>query len=96
MDATPFNAGGWSPGASATTLRLAIDATLTSWADLAAVATTGLALGTTRVWVESSTGILKAAQLKASTAATDTASGLQRPSDYNGSTNAKVWHGIAL
>lgn len=97
MNATPTFAGGWNSGGGASSVReLAVDTSVTSWAQLAAIATTALALGTTVTWVEASTEILKVVVLRSSTAATSTADGLQRPNDYNGATNAKVWHQVAL
>lgn len=68
-----------------------IDPTVNSWATLAAVPTTNLAVGALKIWVDPTTGLLKATQLLAGTDATDTASGIQRPNDYDGATNAKVW-----
>lgn len=97
MNATPTFAGGWSSGGgSGASYDVAVDSSITSWAQLAAVATTALSLGTTKAWVEASTEILKVTVLRASTAATNTSDGLQRPNDYNGATNAKVWHQVAL
>jgi len=77
-------------------IAVTINPAITSWADLAAIATTGLAVGTAYAWVEASTLILKATVLLTGTAATDTAEGIQRPADYNASTNAKVWFGAAV
>lgn len=68
-----------------------VDPAITSWATLAAVPTTTLTVGAVKIWVDSASGLLKATQLVAGTEATDTASGLQRPNDYNGATNAKYW-----
>lgn len=69
-----------------------VDPNLDTWAELAAIPTTSMTVGTVKIWVDSSTGILKATQLLAGTDATDTASGIQRPDDYNAATNAKVWY----
>jgi hypothetical protein len=69
-----------------------VDPAISTWAQLAAIPTTGVAVGAVKIWVDSATGVLKATQLLAGTDATDTASGIQRPDDYNGATNAKVWY----
>jgi hypothetical protein len=66
-------------------------ASISSLATLSAVATTGLTTPTIRVWVESSDATSQTWVLKAGTDATDTGS-VQRPDDYNASTNAKVWY----
>lgn len=68
-----------------------VDATITSWAELAAIATTSLTVPVIRVWVEASTGMHHTSQLRASTAADDTANGVARPDDYATTTNEKVW-----
>lgn len=70
-----------------------VDPAIDSWSDLAAVATTGIAVGALKIWVDASIspGVLKATQLVAGTEATDTANGIQRPDDYNAATNAKYW-----
>lgn len=73
-----------------------IDATITSWAELAAMETVTTPVGTAIAWVEASTLILKATVLLTGTAATNTAEGIQRPADYNAGTNAKVWFGAAI
>jgi hypothetical protein len=69
-----------------------VDPTITSWALLAAVVTAGLTVPRVIVWVESTTKSSHISQLRAGTDATDTASGIQRPSDYNAGTNAVVWY----
>lgn len=71
---------------------LPVDATITSWADLEAVATAGLAVPVIKIWRESSTSLYHFTVLLAGTDATDTANGIARPNDYNGATNAKVWY----
>ncbi len=68
-----------------------VDPTISSWDQLAAVPTVGMAVGTIKLWVDSSAGVLRATQLLAGTDATDQPSGVQRPNDYNAATNAKVW-----
>jgi hypothetical protein len=68
-----------------------VDPNISTWAQLAALQTTNVAVGAVKIWVDSATGVLKATQLTAGTEATDTASGLQWPDDYNAATNAKYW-----
>jgi hypothetical protein len=97
MNATPLFGGGWvrstiSGGGGTYTVEIAVDPAITSWAELGAVATVALPVGSAKAWVEATTEILKVVVLRTSDAATDTASGLKRPDDYNGTTNAKVWH----
>ena len=70
-----------------------VDPGITSWATLADVPTIGVSAGALKIWVDSTNGILKATQLIAGTAATDTASGLQRPNDY-GPSNEKYWANV--
>lgn len=65
------------------------DAGITSLTDLAAVVTTSLSAGSIRAWIQASDGTEQIWRLIAATDAT--ASGIQRPNDYNVSTNAKVW-----
>lgn len=77
-------------------VNVTVDETIHSWSDLAAMETVSLSAGTVIGWVEATTLILKAVILQNSTDATDTAEGLQRPNDYNESTNAKVWHQVAF
>lgn len=97
MNATPIFAGGWVtvPGPGGIASRIVVDDTITTWVGLAAVVTVGVAAGTTKAWVEAATEILKVVVLRASTAATDTASGLQRPDDYHAVTNIKCWHQVS-
>lgn len=70
---------------------LPVDNTINSWADLAAIATADLTVPVLKLWVNDADGLLKATQLLAGSDATDTASGIQQPSDFNAGTNAKVW-----
>lgn len=70
-----------------------VDAAITSWAQLAAVVTTNVNAGWIKIWIEASTGLTKVTQLRASTAATDTANGIQRGNDFDSVTNAKAWFG---
>ncbi len=65
------------------------DAGITSLVDLAAVVTTNLSPGTIRAWVQASDGSEQVWRLIASTDVTGP--GVQRPNDFNASTNAKVW-----
>lgn len=71
---------------------VAVDTSITSWAQLAAVPTTILDAGAIKLWVNSADLSFKIVQLRAGTDATDTANGIQRPNDYNAATNAKVWY----
>lgn len=68
------------------------DEDVTSWAELMAVETVALGTGTIKTWIEESTGIWKVTQLRAGTDATDTASGVARPDDYDATSNARVWY----
>jgi hypothetical protein len=67
-----------------------VDPTITSTGDLAAVLTAGVATPIIKIWVDATEGSSQVWILKDSTAATDAGS-VQRPNDYNASTNAKVW-----
>lgn len=69
----------------------AVDSTITSWADLQALSTTGLSVSIVKQWVESATFTLRTAQLQAGTDATDSTSGVYRPNDYATTTNEKIW-----
>lgn len=71
---------------------ITVDASITSWAQLQAVPTAGLAVPVIKIWRESTTSLYHFTVLLAATDATDTANGIARPSDYNGATNAKVWY----
>ncbi len=62
-----------------------------SWADLAAVATTGATVPTIMLWFETATALYRVTVLQTGTDATDTANGIQRPNDYNGA-SPKVWY----
>ena len=66
-------------------------ASIETVANLAALATTGLTVPVIRVWIQTSDGTVQTWILRAGTDATDAGS-VQRPNDYNGSTNAKVWY----
>lgn len=99
LTATIVLTSGWqTPGAGGNPYpqQLVINSAITSWDQLAAVATTSTVVGTAIAWIEASTLILKVTQLQAGLEATDTAQGLQRPNDFNASTNAKVWHGVSV
>lgn len=71
---------------------LAVDTGITSWAELAAVATEDLAVGAIKLWINAADGTAKIVQLRTGTDATDTASGIQRPNDYANPGNTKVWY----
>lgn len=58
-------------------------------AELAAIQTTNKSVPYVILWVQESDGTSETWRLLASTAATG--DGIQRPDDYNASTNAKVW-----
>lgn len=68
-----------------------VDASITSWAQLAAIPTASLAVPVIKIWREASTSLYHFTILLAGTDATDTANGLQRPNDY-GAGNQKVWY----
>lgn len=74
------------------TLQSAIRPDITSWALLAAVPTLGALLPVILEWNESSSNLLRTTLLQAGTDATDTPNGVQRPTDYNAITNARVWY----
>lgn len=67
-----------------------VDSSITSWAELQAIATVGTAVGASKMFIDSENSLITVV-LRAGTYATDTANGIARPSDYNASTNAKVW-----
>lgn len=93
LSAVATLSGGWQgPDTPIYAPSVPITDSVTSWADLAAVSTLVVGTGYFLVWVEASTLILKVTQLIAGVDATDTAEGLQRPTDFNAATNAKVWH----
>lgn len=64
---------------------------ITSWAQLAAIPTIGLPLPQLRIWVDADSLSFVASQLRASTQATDVSSGIQRPDDFDATSNARVW-----
>ncbi len=66
-------------------------ADISSWAELAALLTAGAELPVIIEWYDPVDSVMRTCVLQASTAATDTSLGVQRPDDYNGSTNAVVW-----
>lgn len=71
-----------------------VDVTITSVEDLAAVATTGITVGSAaaiKLWIDAETGVFQAWQLVAQTYAHDPAEGIVRPDDFDLTTNAKVW-----
>ena len=80
--------GGGSSGGSGS--GSGVDSSITSWAELQAVATAGTTVGASKMFVDSNNSLVTVV-LRAGTYATDTANGVARPDDYNGSTNAKVW-----
>jgi hypothetical protein len=70
---------------------LPVDASITSWAQLAAVATADLDVPVIKIWREAATSLYHFTILLAGTDATDTANGIQRPNDY-AAANHKVWY----
>lgn len=70
---------------------LPVDASITSWAELAAVATDDLDVPVIKIWREAATSLYHFTVLLAGTDATDTANGIQRPNDYAAG-NQKVWY----
>jgi hypothetical protein len=65
-----------------------------SWANLAALSTVLASVNSIVEWYDTSASLMRTTVLLTSTEATDTSQGMQRPDDYNGSTNAKVWYQI--
>lgn len=65
---------------------------ITSWATLAELPTVALATGTIKLWVDSASGVFIVTQLRVGVDATDVPSGIQRPSDFDATTNARVWY----
>lgn len=78
------SAGGGTGSASG------VDPSITSWAQLAAIPTAGVAKPIVKVWVDAVTHASRVTELRAGTDATDTANGVQRPDDY-GASNQFVW-----
>jgi hypothetical protein len=78
--------------ASAASVSNRVDPAVTSWAQLAAVNTVALAVPQIKIWRDSTSGLMKFSTLLAGTDTTNTDEGTQRPSDYNASTNTKVWY----
>lgn len=62
-----------------------------SWADLQALSTTGYPDNTIKIWVETDSGLTKAARLLPSTDPTNPSLGAYRPNDYADPGNARVW-----
>ncbi len=67
------------------------DAGITSLVDLAAVSTISLTVPVIRAWVNVANGTNEVWHLLASQATTVDGS-IQRPTDFNSATNAKVWY----
>ena len=85
---------GYAPVAPASNSR--IEPNVGTWADLAALSTTGYQNGTIKIWIETATGETKTVRLLPGTDPTDTASGIQRPNDYANPGNARVWYQAAM
>ena len=71
-----------------------LDLTITTWAELAAVVTSGVGLPFVKIWIEEATGLEHIVRLLAGTDATDTANGIQRPDDYDAASNARIWYQV--
>lgn len=65
---------------------------INTWTELAAVITTTLSVGTIKIWFDTDDLVMRSTVLRTGTDATDTANGIQRPADYAGGTNEKVWY----
>lgn len=65
---------------------------ITSWDDLAALATIAMPTGQIKIWVDEDTGSFMVTQLLAGTDETDTDAGIQRPADFADPGNARVWY----
>lgn len=78
--------GGGSGGTSG------VNQSVTSWTELAAIATAALSIPQVIVWVNAADDSFHVTQLRAGTDATDTAAGIQRPDDYNDPANTRCWY----
>lgn len=67
-----------------------VDSTVTTLAQLAAIPTISLSVPVVKIWILEADGTFQVWRLLASTAAT-VSGAIQRPDDYDGTTNAKVW-----
>lgn len=72
-----------------------IEPNVHTWADLAALSTTGCEDNTIKIWVEQTSGETITVRLLPGTDVTNTASGIQRPNDYANPGNARVWYQAA-
>lgn len=86
---------GFGPCAAAGGSNSRIEPDVHTWADLAALYTTGYQTNTIKIWVEAATGVTHTVRLLEGTDETDTASGIQRPNDYSNPGNARVWYEAA-
>ena len=79
--------------ASGGTSESGVDASINSWAQLAAIPTSGQPQPIVKVWVDSAVSPPKTrtTQTRAGTDATNTPAGIQRPNDYSAS-NQFVWY----
>ena len=66
------------------------DPNVTSWSDLAAVATFRIPGPLLKIWIEGTTGLTKTVKLIDSTEPSDPTNGVQRPNDY-GPQNQRAW-----
>ncbi len=65
---------------------------VSTWAELAPLFTAGATLPVIIEWYDPIDSVMRTCVLMAGTDPTDTSIGVQRPDDYNGSTNAVVWY----
>lgn len=69
----------------------AVDPTITTLAELAAIPTVAQPVPAVKLWVKAADMTQQVWLLKAGTDATET-DVVQRPTDYHATTNAKVWY----
>lgn len=62
-----------------------------SWEDLAGLKTRETVLPRVVIWIDGETGERRVTRLLESTAETDISAGVQRPKDFDASSNPKVW-----
>lgn len=71
-----------------------IDASIRSWANLAARGTTDLVIPSIIGWTNDDDDKMTFTELRPGNDATDTPNGIQRPDDYDPATNAVVWYRV--
>lgn len=67
---------------------------ISTWAQLADVVTSGASLPVILEWYDTAASLMRTTVLQASTAATDTSLGVQRPNDYSDPGNTVAWFQI--